>query len=147
MKRTVKKIIYTAGVVTDKSELSKIISEGYPNIFCDHMTIKFGDINEMPEYIGKKFNFVVEFIAFNEKAVAVAGYPDNEEIKNFMKSIDQIPHITICTAKDIKPVYSNELIKVGFRESMNLIILMKVGAFVAYDDNSTGWKYSKRNMK
>ncbi len=144
--KTIKNIIYIAGVIADKKDLLAFFSpDDYPNVYCDHMTIKYGDIDELPKNIGKKFNFIVNVIAFNEKAIAVAGEPDNDDIKNLMKSIGQFPHITLCTVEGVKPVYSNELLKTGYCEKIDqLVIPMKVGAFVAYDDDTTGWVFTKR---
>ena len=137
--KEIKNIIYIAGVVTDNYELLALVNNQYSNKFCHHMTIKYGNIVKFPENLGQEFNFVVQSLVYDKNAIAVTGYPDDEEIEKFMQLNNQIPHITICTADGIKPVYSNTLIKIGNYQPLNLTVPMKVGAFVAYTDNTTGW--------
>ena len=148
--KQITKIIYTAGVV-EPNELDEInIPEKYPNVFRHHMTIQFGNLDTLPDYIGKEIVFRVDTIFEDEKAIAVSGfivfYDDEvaEQIHDLMISNDQIAHITLATAEGIKPVYSNELVRSkNYRFIVPIDVRLRVGAFCVFDDNSTGWVYEK----
>ena len=109
----IKFIIYTAGIIKNNDKLIKDIPEKYKNIFAHHMTIQYGNFegNNLPEYIFKNFTFIATKMFSDENAIALTGYITNREIKKLMKGINQKAHITIATANDTKPVYSNELIQ------------------------------------
>lgn len=142
----IKSIIYTAGIVKNNAELLKNIPEKYKNIYAHHMTIQFGNFEgiQLPEYIGKKFTFVADKMFSDENAIALTGYITNREIKKLMKGINQKAHITIATANDTKPVYSNELIKTkSFVKIDKIKIKMQAGAFVVIENDSTKWVFNK----
>ena len=126
--KKIKKIIYIAGVVKSDTKLQQLVESKYPNIYCHHMTIKYGDINELPDFIGKEIKFHADAIYKDEKAIAITGIASDSKVRNFMKTNKQNPHITICTANGVKPVYSNELILSKNKEDIevnNLEILDK----------------------
>lgn len=144
MNKKITKIIYIAGVVIDNKELLTLVNKNYPNTFCHHMTIQFnnGDLNTIPDFIGREFNFMVNTVFEDEKAMAVTGEPNDTEILQYMQNINQKPHITICTGKDIKPVYSNTLISSGSKNKpVNMTVKMRVGAFCSFEDGTTDWIY------
>ena len=33
------------------TEALKLVKENYPNVYCHHMTIKYGNISELPDFI------------------------------------------------------------------------------------------------
>lgn len=137
----IKKIIYVAGVVINDNELKKLVESEYPNVYCHHMTIKFGNINELPDFIGEEINFIADSIFKDENGIAISGKVDDANIQNFMKVHGQKPHITICTANGIQPVYSNTLISNGQGTKINLNVKMKVGAFCIMENGSKEWIY------
>lgn len=142
--KEISKIIYIAGVVLDNSKLLELIEQGYPNVYCEHMTIQYGNIFNLPEFLGMEFNFKIDKLFKDKNAIAVTGIPDNQIIQDLMNKNRQHPHITICTAKDIKPVYSNTLINICTADKLiDLNIKMKVEAYCIFKDGSKGWVYSK----
>lgn len=139
--KNIKGIIYLAGVVTDNSSLLKLVEENYPNIYCHHMTVKYGNIGELPNCLGIEFNFIGTAIYKDENAIAVVGFPGNNIIQTMIEQNNQQAHITICTAENIKPVYSNSLIQRARGKNTGMVVPMKFGAFCVFDDNTTGWVF------
>lgn len=127
--KKIQKIIYLAGVVLDNSNIRKLINYKMSNIYCHHMTIKYGNISYLPKELGLTFNFIADKVYFNDKAVAISGNIDSEIIKKIMKDCNQIPHITICTANEISPVYSNILLKIGHNFTYHNKISLKFRCF------------------
>jgi hypothetical protein len=102
-------IIYNA-VRLDQSSvklLKDIFPPIHPNIFYHHMTINFG-VKKYPESIGNLVELFV--IGYQEdkfaQAVVVSG----------VESTNKVPHITLSTAVEIKPAYSNEMLLKGFKQ-------------------------------
>ena len=140
----IKRIIYVAGVVTDDKDLVKLIDSNMPNKFCHHVTLKFGNIDKLPSFIGKDFDFESVALVKDDKAIALAGYIPDNEVEDYMIDADDKhgAHITICTAEGVKPVYSNELLIYGDHEAHYVTIPCRVGAFVVFEDDSTGWVFN-----
>lgn len=141
----IKRIIYVAGVVMDDKDLVKLIDNNMPNKFCHHVTLKFGNIDKLPSFIGKEFVFESVVLVKDEKAIALAGYIPDNEVEDYMIDADDKhgAHITICTAEGVKPVYSNELLIYGDHEAHYVTVPCRVGAFVVYEDDSIGWVFNK----
>lgn len=139
----IKRIIYVAAVVNDPESLNKFVDDNMKNKYCHHVTIRFGEIKELPSFIGRTVNFIADLKAFNDKAVAIFGEIQDKEICDYIGK-DKYQHITISTADDVKPVYSNNLIEEGTGEFIEeTAVECKVGAFVVFEDNSTGWIFEK----
>ena len=78
-------------------------------IYCDHMTVVYNDggMEAMHQYVqyyrrtGETVALRVEEIGVSENCVAVkvSGFPSN----------NRIPHITVATAPNAKPVMSNQI--------------------------------------
>lgn len=144
--KKIKKIVYLAGVVINQDNLRKFVNSNMPNSYCHHMTVKYGNIDKLPDFLGSKFKFTINKIFFNEKGIAASGVVGSTFIKKIMEETNQAAHITICTANGIAPAYSNELLKEGNSIEYNDHVALKFGAFVVFEDDSTGWVYnSKRN--
>lgn len=143
MSKNIKEIIYLAGVVVNNSRLLKLVKENYPNIYCHHMTIKYGNISELPDFIGKEFNFIANKIYKNDQAIAITGTLNNSDIQKMMNENNQHAHVTICTAVNVKPVYSNTLIQEAKGKRIKRHVKMKVGAFCSFDDGTTDWVFRK----
>ncbi len=141
--KKIKNIIYTAGVITDKLHDKIFNYDAWPNKYADHMTIQYGNITEKPNYIGIEFDFAATHVVSDDKGVAWIGQPLDIEIASLMKTIGQHPHITLFTAEGVKPVYSNKLIETADARPLKepVMVRMKAGMFVAYDDGTTGWVY------
>ena len=95
----------------DRQRLLKAIPPVHPQIFADHLTLKFRDdptdsidISEFP--IGKTVSLKVVGMAENDKAQAVV-------VQGIKPEDGRIPHITISTATGVNPQYSNELVGSG----------------------------------
>ena len=137
--KQIEKIIYVAGVVTDNNSLKKLVNSNMPNIYCHHMTIKFGGLDDIPSYNGIETIFIVERVFFNDSAIAVSGYVNDSLIAKVMNINNQHAHITVCTNQGVAPVYSNTLLEVGDSIEFHDVVKMKVGTFVAFTDGTTGW--------
>lgn len=144
MKKNIKEIIYVAGVVLNQNTLKKFVNSKMPNIYCHHMTVKYGNIDKLPDFLGMKFKFISDKIFFDEKAIAAAGHVDSKFIQDMMEETNQAAHITICTAENIKPVYSNDLLKTGSSIEYRNNVTLKFGAFCSFDDGTTGWVFKSK---
>jgi tRNA splicing ligase len=142
-RKKISKIIYTAGVIVDKLYDKIFNYDAWPNKYVDHMTIQFGNLTEKPTYIGVEFDFIATHVVSDDKGVAWIGQPLDIEIASTMNTIGQRPHITLFTANGVKPVYSNELIEKTNARPLKepVMVRMKAGMFVAYDDGATGWEF------
>lgn len=140
----IKRIIYVAGVVMDDKDLVKLVDNKMPNKYCNHVTLKFGNIDKLPSFIGKEFDFESVALVKDDKAITLAGYIPDDEVEDYMIDGDDKhgAHITICTADGVKPVYSNELLIYGDHEAHYVTVHCRVGAFVVFEDDSTGWVFN-----
>jgi hypothetical protein len=134
------KIIYTAAVVNNPEQLNMFVDPTMPNKYCHHCTLQYGDIDELPSYLGKEVCFVGKRIYANAKAVAMFG-----ELAGCEDVVitNKYHHITISTADGVKPVYSNQLIEEGTCKMLDAspVIKCTIGAFVVYEDGSTDWVF------
>ncbi len=135
-----KKIIYIAGVITDKDTTADNFDVSYfENKFFHHCTVKFG-VSELPAFLGREVEFEVTGMHVDEAACALTGNILDKEIRDYMDANGQVAHITVATSEGVKPVYSNTLIaNVEAIPVKPVRIKMKVGAFVVNDDDSTSW--------
>ena len=144
------KIIYIAGVVQEerKDSLKAFDRFNYPNKYAHHMTIKYGGISELPDFIGREFTFEVERMYQDPDAIAVTGKIDDFGIAAFMDQYGQKAHITIATAQGVPPVYSNELISTNYFTELKTKpkIKLKVGAYVVNDNGENEWIFEKENQ-
>ena len=133
-----KKIIYIAGVITDKDTTADNFDVSYfENKFFHHMTIQFG-VTELPSFMGREFEFEINRMYVDNAACAVTGKVLDKEIEDFMHSVGQVAHVTVATSEGVKPVYSNTLIANELPLSVKPVrIKMKVGAFIVNDDDTT----------
>lgn len=122
-------ILYVAAMLTRESqvELWETVSRitEIPNNwkkFCHHMTIRFKptDDSQLPIF-GEDITITALELSVDDKGATVRVEPDTS---NFSMPTEQIPHITIATAPQVSPVYSNELLRknIGVRlpEPLNL---------------------------
>lgn len=144
--KKIEKIIYVAAVVKDPVDLEKHIDPQMPNRYCHHVTLKYGGIDELPEFIGREISFGAGIKASNDKAVALFGCVDDFDA--FRYAGVQQQHITICTATGVAPAYSNQLKDEGCCERIEIVnVPCTIGAFVVFDDDSTGWVFDKDGDK
>lgn len=96
------KVIYSA-IFVNENELIKRYKPVHENIFYDHSTIEFNpkDISNIP--IGKRINIKIKGRLTTDKVDALL--VENEF------SLNEYPHITLSTAKGVKPFESNSEIK------------------------------------
>lgn len=136
----IKDIIYLAAVL----QHPEVIDEKYfkhPIKFAHHCTIQFGNIENIPEFVGKEVNFITEYFFNDNNASAFSGYLSDDEIKNLMTSNNQHCHVTLSCEPGIRPVYSNTLIRVTkpVEKIENLILTCKIGVFCSFYDGKTDW--------
>jgi len=95
----------------DRQRLLKAFPPIHPQVFADHVTIKFRDgptdsVDLTPYPIGKTVSMKIVGLAENDKAQAI--------IVQGVKTEDgRTPHITISTASGVKPEHSNEMLGSG----------------------------------
>jgi len=150
----IQKIIYTAIVFAEnpfaksfgKRGFERFVGSGYPNRFCHHVTIQFGfQTTDLPEYIGEYPEFEVHEIRKDDNAVAAFGHVTicSSSLREAMEGVNQ--HLTIATAENIKPVYCKDMTG----EVVHTFgwpyfqAYGRCGAFVVFDDNTTGWVFEK----
>lgn len=153
MEKTIVKVIYTAMVLDTDKIISKIEArylhlDEYANRFLHHVTVQFGfSSTELPDYIGEYVEFSIDDVRRDVNAVSFHGHfsscSDNAVLRELQASVKH-PHITIVTADGIKPVYAGTMtedkIIVTFQ---NRAVHGRLGAFVVYDDGTTGWVFEK----
>jgi hypothetical protein len=103
------KITYKAVLLNpeSKSKLMATFPPSFDETFYHHMTIQFG-IKSIESDVGTEAELKVIGYARDDKgeAVVVEGVP---------RADGKIPHITLSVAPGVKPVYSNELVKAGWK--------------------------------
>lgn len=139
----IEQIVYIAGVVLNDALLLPLVDPDMPNVYCHHVTIKYGGIDKLPGFVGDEITFVGERLVSDDCGVALAGYLSDAGVNSYMPK-DQIPHITICTSEGVPPVYSNNLIRNSDGVGVKIRIKLRLGAFVRFNDRSTGWIFNKK---
>ena len=138
--RQIKEIIYTAGVLNRCEQIANLKGflklRPYDNEFAHHMTIQYGGIGvALPWYIGKLDTFHTDWLVADDKAMAVFGKPLDDELWDVMLDLKQVPHITLGTAKDIAPVYSNGLLmSKATHISLHMNLDIRCGAYCIMED-------------
>ncbi len=142
--KNIKSIIYTAGVIVDDTYDKVVNDKNWAKKYVHHMTIQFGGFTEKPNYLGTSFNFIATHVVEDEKGKAWIGGIDDPIISKKMTELSQCAHITLFTDAETKPVYSNELINKAEHIPLEepIVIKMLAGAFVAYEDGTTGWEFN-----
>lgn len=106
-----KNIIYSALVLDQKSSnilktyLKTYVPFKYENIFCHHVTIFYGKHFDIPENLGKEFIIQPNFLYANANAACIT----LSKVPFWTK---ENPHITLGCKSNVKPSYSNDLIKI-----------------------------------
>jgi len=149
LERKVEKVIYVAlrftklGIPVPRIPIS--IKPKHAKVFADHVTLRYFDNNEgpdyrMPDFIGKttKVNLVERCV--DDKGDAIVVSINDSTIRNYASKTQQHTHVTISCADGTSPVYSNSLItSASERIKMTGTVTCKVMAFVKFEDGSTGW--------
>lgn len=91
-----------------KAALLKAFPPKHVNVYGEHMTLAFGRHMEPPYPVGEKYSLEVIAAYEDDRGQAVTV---KEVFGNVKVWAEQTPHITISCAIGIKPVYSNEVIK------------------------------------
>ena len=135
-------LIYVAIVLDEDIQAALPCTHG--NKHGHHITLKYGDIDSLPEFIGSDIPFVTEQYFCDEKGEAISVRIMGKDAASYTESAGQRTHLTLSCAEGTSPVYSNELIKNGQGEEMpSLLMQVKVGAFVSNDDGTTEWLFHK----
>lgn len=138
-------IIYIAAVLTaDNVDWEP----AHANKHYHHITLAYGNVEKLPDFIGKNVTFVADRYFCNEKGEAVTGRFSEDVINDYADEHGQKLHCTISTADGVTPVYSNELIRNArgslFEYGEKECLDCKVGAFVKYQNGSVGWIFDKQ---
>jgi hypothetical protein len=128
-------VIYWAVKLDDASK-GKLLSAFPPKhakVYAEHMTIAFGPTKEINEelepMLGKPVNLLVLAHYSDDKGQAVV-------VSGFDRYDSEMPHVTISTAPDTKPVYSNQLTRTNnFEHAAGPSLTGKVMAFT-----KKGWR-------
>lgn len=100
------KLVYSAAVLTEEAreKLLRLVPPGdrFKNVVAHHCTIEFKP-TEVPARLGETVRLRVMAVASDAScmAVVVAG----------VESANYFPHITIGHTDDVKPVYSNVMLR------------------------------------
>jgi hypothetical protein len=86
------------------------------SLYAHHMTIAFGKeakqwANNNKDLVGHNYLLQVNGVYYDDRVIAVTVIPPKDtpsDLKVFLRA--KIPHITIATSPDTKPVYSNEML-------------------------------------
>lgn len=127
-----RKAIYTGIFLDDSSKVSLLSHANmyggmHSKVLAHHLTLVFSpsfkDVAELA--IGSYYSIAAIGIAKDEKAQAVVcNIPDELCCSNI------IPHITVSVADNIKPVYSNILLKNGYKAfNTPLTLTGRIGFF------------------
>jgi len=147
----VKKVIYTAAVVENSAEkdfLKQFAKD--PNIYCHHMTVEFGNLDEIPDYVGQRIEVELEDLVIDKDAVLVTVRVLDDVIAVTMINRNQQPHITVSCANGIKPSYSNDILRRNAWPSVERIcnnfgqrymLTLRLGAYCVFEDGTTGWVF------
>lgn len=93
-----------------RRQLINAVEIRHVNLYAEHVTLAFGR-HMRPEYpLGLKVQLHISFLLEDERGQALVLH---KEGLGDLLAEEQIPHITVSTAEDVKPFYSNELIKKG----------------------------------
>jgi hypothetical protein len=101
-------IEYTALFVDNREDLLRMFPARHSSVFAHHSTIWYRPSSVEGLEIGRKLILKIIGHAADEKGFAVL--VENGKSKN------KYPYITISCAKDIPPVYSNELLEKAVKD-------------------------------
>lgn len=138
--RKIKKIICTAGVLNRCEQIANIKGfrrlRPYDNIFAQPMIIKYERLGtKLPWYIGELDTFHADWLVADDKAMAIFGKPESDDLWGELLDLKQVPHITLGTAKDIAPVYSNGLLmSKATHISLHMKLDIRCGAYCIMED-------------
>ena len=148
----IQKIIYTAVVLGHTEAIlfseEKRMMKTYKNVFLHHVTVQFGfESTELPDYIGEYVEFSIADLRKDESAMSFHGRFSNCSSSKVLRELKEMvmhPHITIATAEGVKPVYAGTMPKeTTITTFQNREVHGRIGAFVVFDDGTTGWVFEK----
>ena len=89
----------------------KLFGDKYQNIYCDHITLAYGP-QEVSKFdlrlLDKKVEIDANTIRYDNNAAAIA--IDRNDVLPYGIN-NKYPHITLATSTNVRPVYSNTLMK------------------------------------
>lgn len=98
---------------SSSASLRAAVPSLYSNEFYHHVTLRYGvTAREVSEFIGKRVTIIATAVAYNDQAQAVrvttGGLPDEYGV----------PHITLSTAKGVKPFASVAMLQGAHEEAL-----------------------------
>eukprot|EP01137_Pigoraptor_chileana_P005074 Opistho-2@47670 len=138
------KIIFTAIALSDEAKVALL--SAYPplleNVYADHMTLVFMPKDDVVSGtpFGNSVNMTVFGYAHDEKCQAVA-----VDDHGGAESQNPITHVTISCSAGNNPVYSNDLLKKGFNQVNDGVVLTgRVGGCTKMNGAACAeWLYAK----
>ncbi len=118
------------------SELSKTILRSkyhrHPNLYTEHLTLAYdpSDFQEAKysKVIGKEVELVGIGYASDDRCEAL--------VVRGAETQNEVPHITLSCANDVRPIYSNTLLARGWEEIDPIVLRGMVGRYTR-----RGWLY------
>jgi len=99
-----------------KRDLIVAAGQAYPKLFADHVTLAFEVFKgEFMEIMDKKVTFVATEVVQNGKIQAA-----RVSLPEWVKSRNNMPHITISSMEGVPPKMSNEMFESGIFEARSL---------------------------
>lgn len=111
------KPIYTAIFLTEDAvdTLKRLYPPRHPTVHAHHVTLIFKpspkDIDFLAAFLGQEVKFEVVGEAFDDRGQAI-----KVSVPEHLRLNGQVHHVTLSCAEGVTPVYSNELLKQGWKE-------------------------------
>lgn len=131
------RIIYTAIVLDNPDMLKKMFPSEFPDKYYHHVTLRFRPVSK-PSFNGRKTSVRIMSLHKDQFGYAAKVEIDDTEVAKYCEN--KYPHITFATESNVKPVYSNILIKNSEAEMLKDSIVLggTVGSFI-----DGHWDFSK----
>ena len=131
------RIVYTAIVLDNPDILKKMFPSEFPDKYYHHVTLRFRPVSK-PSFNGRKSSVRIVSLHKDHLGYAAKVEIDDREVAKYCEN--KYPHITFATESNVKPVYSNLLIKNSEPEYLRepLSVNGTVGSFI-----DGHWDFSK----
>lgn len=132
-----KRVIYSAIVLDNPEMLKEMFPSDLVDKYYHHVTLRFRPTGK-PEFNGKRVSVRIVSLHKDHLGYAAKVEIDDREVAKYCEN--KYPHITFATESNVKPVYSNLLIKNSEPEYLRepLSVNGTVGSFI-----DGHWDFSK----
>ena len=131
------KEIKSVNVLDNPDVLKKMFPSEFPDKYYHHVTLRFRPVSK-PSFNGRKTSVRIMSLHKDQFGYAAKVEIDDTEVAKYCEN--KYPHITFATESNVKPVYSNILIKNSEAELLKDSIVLNgtVGSFI-----DGHWDFSK----